>query len=185
MPELLADGYDAVGIDPVAPEGDRYLRVEFEHSSPPTAVDAVIACTSLHHVAVPGEVLGKAASLLAPAGLAVVVEWDWEDFDEPTARWCFERLASEPEGWIHHRRDDWRTSGQEWEPYLRTWANGHGLHSARRLVNDLDQLFDRVRCDHGPFFFPELDDTTEADELAAIDAGRIRAGRIDYVGRLR
>jgi hypothetical protein len=41
-----------------------------------------------------------------------------------------------------------------------------------------------VVCDRGPYLFVELDDTSEPDELAAINAGRIRALRIDYVGRL-
>jgi hypothetical protein len=34
----------------------------------------------------------------------------------------------------------------------------------------------------GPYFFPDLAGTSDADERAAIDAGRIRATRIDYVG---
>lgn len=184
VPKLLADGYEAVGIDPVAPEGHSYRRVEVENSDLPTALDGVIACTSLHHVADPSEVLGTVAHALAPGGVVVVVEWVWEGFDEATARWCFERLASEPETWLHHRRDGWSASGQGWERYLRGWASDHGLHGARRLLHDLDQHFDRVRCDRGPYFFAELEGTTEADELDAINAERIRALRIDYVGRL-
>ena len=183
VPRLRADGYEAVGIDPVAPEGDSYHRVEVEHSDRLPAPEVVIACTSLHHVAEPGEVLDKVASALAPAGVVIVVEWDWEGFDEATARWCFERLESEPESWLHHRRDEWRASGQKWERYLRSWADGHGLHSARRLLRDLDQRFECVLCDRGPYFFAELNETSEADELGAINAGRIRAVRIDYVGR--
>ena len=184
VPRLRADGYEAVGIDPVAPEGDSYCSVEFEHSDLPPALEGVIACTSLHHVAQPGEVLEKVATALAPVGVVIVVEWDWEGFDEATATWCFERLGSEPESWLNHRRDDWRASGQKWEHYLRSWAEGHRLHSARRLLHNLDQRFERVLCDRGPYFFAELDDTSEADELAAINAGLIRPMRIDYVGRL-
>jgi SAM-dependent methyltransferase len=183
VPNLLADGYDAVGIDPVAPEGDSYRRVQVEHAGLPAGLDGVIACTSLHHVADPSEVLGKVADALAPGGVLVVVEWDWEGFDEATARWCFERLAAEPESWLHHRRDGWRASGQGWEQYLRSWAGDHGLHGARGLLDALDQRFDRVQCERAPYFFAELDGATEAEELDAINAGRIRALRIDYVGR--
>ncbi len=168
----------------MAPEGDSYRRVEFERSDLLPQLEGVVACTSLHHVAEPGEVLDRLATALAPAGVVIVVEWDWEGFDEATARWCFERLGSEPESWLHHRRDEWRASGKEWEHYLRTWAEDHGLHSARRLLLDLDERFERVLCDRGPYFFAELSDTSEADELDAINAGRIRAVRIDYVGRL-
>lgn len=183
VPRLRADGYEAVGIDPVAPEGDGYRRVEFEHSDLLPAPEGVIACTSLHHVAEPGEVLDKVAGVLASGGCVIVVEWDWEGFNEATARWCFERLKSDSESWLHHRRDEWRASGQTWERYLRSWAEGHGLHSARRLLRDLDQRFERVLCDRGPYFFAELNDTSEAEELDAINAGKIRAVRIDYVGR--
>ena len=34
----------------------------------------------------------------------------------------------------------------------------------------------------GPYFFADLAGTSDADERAAVDAGRIRATRIDYVG---
>jgi SAM-dependent methyltransferase len=184
VPKLQADGYEATGIDPVAPEGASYRSEEFEHSDLPPALEGVIACTSLHHVAEPGEVLEKVATALVPAGVIIVVEWDWESFDEATARWCFERLGSEPESWLHRRRDEWRASEQKWEHYLRRWADDHGLHSARRLLRHLDQRFERVLCARGPYFFAELNDTSEADEVDAINAGQIGAARIDYVGRV-
>ena len=53
VPQLHADGYDGVGIDPVAPEAESYRRVEFERSDLPADLEAVIACTSLRHVADP------------------------------------------------------------------------------------------------------------------------------------
>jgi SAM-dependent methyltransferase len=183
IPKLRANGYDGIGVDPVAPEADCYRRVEFEHVELPVDLQAVIACTSLHHVSEPGEVLEKVANGLAPGGLVIVVEWDWEGFDEASARWCFQRLGREPESWLHRRRDEWTASRQPWEHYFASWAEEHGLHGARRLLRDLDQRFERVRCDRGPYFFPELSDTSEADEIDAIRYGRIRAARIDYVGR--
>jgi SAM-dependent methyltransferase len=184
VPSLRESGYEAVGIDPVAPEGDSYRRIEFERSEPPGELDGIVACTSLHHVAEPARVLDTIVEALAPAGLVIVVEWDWEGFDEATARWCFERLESSgAETWLHHRREEWAASGQTWEDYLRGWAHQHGLHSARRLLSELDQRFTRLTYERGPFFFPELCNTSETDELRAISAGRIRAARIDYVGR--
>ena len=48
VPALLQDGYQALGIDPAAPEGDGYRRSEFERSDLPAQVHAVVACTSLH-----------------------------------------------------------------------------------------------------------------------------------------
>jgi SAM-dependent methyltransferase len=184
VPRLRNSGYEAVGIDPAAPEGEAYLKIEFERSDLPRQLDAVVACTSLHHVADPNEVLDKIANALVPAGLMIVVEWDWETFDEATAQWCFERLEpSETQSWLHRRHDDWTASGRAWEHYFRGWADQHGLHSARRVLLDLNRHFQRLTCDRAPYFFPELFETSEADELEAINAGEIRAGRIDYVGR--
>ena len=43
VPGLLSDGYRAVGIDPEAPDGPDYRRVEFERSDLRDTVDAVVA----------------------------------------------------------------------------------------------------------------------------------------------
>jgi SAM-dependent methyltransferase len=184
VPALLADGYEALGIDPQAPEGPSYRRLEFERSELPEAVDAVVASVSLHHVADPGEVFDRIAGALSPGGSVVVLEWDWESFDEASARWAFERLdlTGESKGWLHGARERWLASGLPWDTYLRDWATGHGLHSARVLVEQLDQRFERVACERGAYLFPELAHTTEADELQAIESGLVRAVRIDYVG---
>jgi SAM-dependent methyltransferase len=187
VPALLDSGYEAIGIDPQAPEGPSYRQLEFERSHLPPDVDAVVASVSLHHVADPGEVLERVAAALKPGGAVVVLEWDWESFDEASARWAFERLdlTAETKGWLHGGRDRWLASGLPWETYLREWATGHGLHSARALVHALDERFERVWSQRGAYLFPELAHTTEADELQAIEAGLVRALRIDYVGRRR
>jgi SAM-dependent methyltransferase len=187
VPALLADGYEALGIDPQAPEGPSYRRLEFERSELPPDVDAVVASVSLHHVADPGEVLDRVAAALKPGGVVVVLEWDWESFDEASARWAFERLDldAEAKGWLHGARERWLASDLPWDTYLRDWATGHGLHSARILVDALDERFERVSCQTGAYLFPELAGTTEADELQAVRAGSIQALRIDYVGRCR
>ncbi len=156
VPMLRSDGYDAIGIDPEAPDEAHYQRIQFEHAELPQQVDAVIASTSLHHV------------------------------NEETANWCFKRLGPQDEaGWLHHRRDEWLASGREWPSYLRDWAEREGLHPGEALVRLLDERLERALLTHGPYFFPDLAGTTEADEQAAIDAGQIRASRIDYAGTLR
>src|SRR2546421_6482471 len=168
VPRLLDSDYEAIGIDPVAPEGSPYRRIEFERSNLPAQLNGVIACTSLHHVAEPGHVLDKIGNALAPSGVMIVVEWDWESFDQATARWCFERLGpADAEVWLRRRHDEWSGSGQPWEDYLRGWAGREGLHSGQGLLRELDQRFERVACERGPYLFPELDGTTEAEELDA------------------
>ena len=188
VPALQDGGYDAVGVDPQAPEGAGYQRVEFERYRPPRPVACVVASTSLHHVADLDAVLDRVTAALVGGGRLVVVEWGWERFDEATARWCFSRLASpapgaEP-GWLHRHREQWAASGQPWEAYCQAWAIQEGLHPGREIVAALDARLDRRLCVQGPYFFADLADTTEADEQAAIDAGQIQATRIQYVGTL-
>jgi SAM-dependent methyltransferase len=188
VPALLRDGYDAVGVDPEAPEGPGYHRVQFEQYRSPQPVECVVACTSLHHVADLGDVVNLVGAALAPDGAVVVVEWAWERFDEATARWCFARMAppapaAEP-GWLHRRRDEWVASGQSWDEFCWAWATAEGLHTGEEIVRGLDARFDRRSCVFGPYFFADLLDPSEADERAAIDAGQIQATGIRYVGRL-
>jgi SAM-dependent methyltransferase len=184
VPALLDAGYHAVGVDPEAPEGPGYLQIEFERYKPPQPVDCVVASLSLHHVADLDAVMDRLGALLVPGGALVVVEWAWEQFDEATARWCFARLAppdpgKEP-GWLHKGQERWTASGQPWDDFLRSWATEEGLHPGEDIVRGLDARFHRQLYVEGPYFFPDLADTSEAEEQAAIDAGLIRAGGIRY-----
>jgi SAM-dependent methyltransferase len=184
VPKLRAAGYDAIGVDPEAPEGDGYVRAEFEQADL-VGLDAVVASVSLHHVADPAVAVDRVAAALAPGGTAVVVEWDWERVDDETAEWGFERLDVEGEpGWLHRRRDDWLDSGRPWSEYFAGWAADHGIHPAGPLVALLDERFERAHLERGPYLFPNLR-VSEDDERAAIDAGLLRATRIDWAGRLR
>jgi len=178
-------GYDATGIDPEAPDGPWYERAEFERYQVPAPVGAVVACTSLHHVADLGEVLDLVAEALVPGGTVVVVEWARERFDEATARWCFDRLPGPPDehNWLQGRCEEWRVSGLTWDDYCRGWAADEGLHAGADIVRELDARFGRQLLADGPYFFADLAGVSEADEQAAIDAGEIQAGRIAYVGR--
>jgi SAM-dependent methyltransferase len=186
VPMLRASGYEAVGVDPKAPDEEDYRRVEFERAELFDDTDAVVASTSLHHVVDPALIIDRIRGILTRGGTLVVVEWAWEAFDEPTARWCFARLGpDEDAGWLHRRRDDWLASGQKWEAYLRGWAERERIHSFAVLLPLLDRSFDRLHLSPGAYLFPDLAGTSEADELAAIDAGEIRATRVDYVGRMR
>jgi hypothetical protein len=111
--------------------------------------------------------------------------WAWETFDEATAHWCFRRLAQNDENWLHRRREEWTTSGEEWGTYLEDWATRERLHRGEALLRLLDERFERRLLTFGPYFFPDLADTTDADEQAAIATGLIRATRIDWVGGCR
>jgi len=191
VPRVRGEGHAAVGVDPVAPAERGFHQVEFELYEPPRQVDAVVASVSLHHVADVGQVLDGVATALTPGGVLIVLEWALERFDEPTARWCFDRLPSlDPDddhgpGWLQRHHDDWRESGEAWDAYLQSWLRAERLHPSDAILRELDARFDRQTCHFGPYFFAGLGDTTMADEQAAIDAATIQATGIQYaaVGR--
>lgn len=185
VPMLEALGYVAVGVDPEAPDGPQFVRRTFEEAELPDPFAVVVACTSLHHVDDPAAVVDRIADVLRSDGTLIVVEWAWEELDEATASWCFERLDPDGDGWLHSRREYWQASGRPWDEALRDWAEQHGIHRGVDLVAQLDRRFERVRLARGPYCFSGLAGTSPRDEQAAIDAGLIRATRVDYVAVLR
>lgn len=187
VPMLHSAGYDAAGVDPEAPQGPWYSRVEFEHYDLARHADAIVASASLHHVADLGEVLDLAEAALVPGGVVVVVEWARERFDEATARWCFGRLLppGEDHDWLRDRYAQWRDSGLSWDACCRSWAEAEGLHTGEAILAALRARFGAGDVSYGPYFFAGLTGTSEADEQAAIDSGQIQPNRIRYVGRRR
>jgi hypothetical protein len=86
VPALRTEGYDAEGIDPEAPDGPHYHRVEFKAYAPRQPAAAMVASTSLHHVSDLDTVFDRITGRLEPGGVLVVIEWARERFDEATAR---------------------------------------------------------------------------------------------------
>ena len=125
-----------------APDGPHYHQVEFEQYEPEQPVAAIVASNSLHHVSDLDTVVELITRRLDPGGVLVVVEWDWERFDEATARWCFDRLADAEPGWLHRHRDEWLHSGQSWETYRDGWARTEGLHTGQDILRSLNTRFD-------------------------------------------
>ena len=183
VPALIAEGFDAEGIDPEAPAGPHYHQVRFEEYDARQPASAIVASTSLHHVSDLDTIVDLITQRLDPSGHLVVLEWAWERFDEATARWCFERLADDEPNWLHRRRDEWLTSGQSWGVYLDRWARTEGVHTGQDVLRSLATRLDTQLLAEGATLFPDLDGVSPADEQAAIDSGRIQAVSIRYVGR--
>src|SRR5205823_11001507 len=72
VPMLRAEGYDAVGIDPRAPDEPQYQRIEFERAELPRRFDAVAASASLPPVADPADVIHRIAGTPRSRGTAPV-----------------------------------------------------------------------------------------------------------------
>ena len=181
VPMLAARGHEAKGVDPRAPAGDQYERCSLE-DVPVDLHDALVACTSLHHMADLPAAVDALAERVSPTGVLVVVEWAWERFDERTARWCFDRLPDEGT-WLHVLREGCAATGARWDSYIRDWAGHQGMHAGSEVEAALGERFEIESLGEGPYFFPDLPDVDAADEQEAIALGQIAATAIYRLGR--
>ena len=177
---LAAAGYDVVGIDPLAPIGDRFRRIRLEDLDEEHTYDAVVAARSLHPIRELGHALDRVVALLRPGGLLVLDELGWDLLDEPTLDWLYgQRRALAAAG-----RGDAPATLEE----LRDeWNAGHlGIHGFDSLRAELARRFDELQFGWTPFLHRLLGGVaTEVLEQALIDAGAIRALGFRYVGRRR
>lgn len=65
-------------------------------------------------------------------------------------------------------------SGQSRDACFRSWAKAEGLHTGQAILDALDARFSDQHISFGAYFFTDLSGTSETDQQAAIDAGRIR-----------
>jgi Methyltransferase domain len=144
-PRLVDAGYDAVAVDPHAPDGERYRRMPFQELGDET-YDAVVAERVLHHVQPLEQSFDKLASL---APLLILDEFAWNRIDEATRDWyeaqhrVLRASGAQPTGppdlaewrarWIDLHPDDVlrRALGARYEervyepsPYLYRWLGG-------------------------------------------------------------
>jgi ubiquinone/menaquinone biosynthesis C-methylase UbiE len=178
---LARAGHFVTAIDPRAPGGPIFQRVRLEEFSENGPFDYVVASLSLHHVEDLGSALDKIASLLRTGGTLVVVEFAWDRINEATAEWVLEHLpAVSPSGKL-----SWLMRCCQGQRYAAEWAAEQGFHSSRQIRAELGHRFVERHFAWVPYLYPDLDeDTSEADEGAAIEAGAINATGLRYVGTL-
>jgi SAM-dependent methyltransferase len=179
---LARVGHSVTAIDPRAPEGPIFRRKRIEEFSDPGRFDHVVASLSLHHVGDLGMALGNIADLLRTGGSLVVVEFAWDRIDEATARWALGRLpagsSSEGHSWLGHCCRGERCTAE--------WAAERGFHGYWRMRDELGRRFAEVHFEWVPYLYPDLgEEVSEADEMAAIEAGAINATGFRYVGTKR
>ena len=176
---LARAGHSVTAIDPRAPQGPIFQRVRLEEFSETGRFDSVVAILSLHHVEDLGSALDKIVSLLRTGGALVVVEFAWDRIDEATAEWALERLPAAS----HSGKTSWLKRCCRGRRYAAEWAVEQGFHSSRRIRDELGRRFVERHFAWVPYLYPDLDeDTSEADEGAAIEAEAINATGFRYVG---
>jgi SAM-dependent methyltransferase len=198
-------GHSVTAIDPHLSVPERegespvFRSVGIEGFSGPGPFDHVVAVLSLHHVEDLTGAVEKVAGLLAAGGSLVVVEFAWDRMDGDTARWAARRLPETPSpghaSWLEHCCHGVPHGVPCGEPHeghedhhgasaanVARWARQHGLHDSRTLREALSRRFVQTLFEWGPYLYADLDDTSEADELEAIEAGEINATGFRYVG---
>jgi hypothetical protein len=159
--ELADAGYEVLGVDPDAPEGEWFLRSTFQEARDALAGsewDAVVAGRVLHHVQPLDEGVDILASL---APLLVVDEFAWDRIDAAAQAW-YE---------VQHRHAP--------DPYgpadLEQWRRRHpGLHPHAVLLDALRARYDEIALEWVPYFHRWLG-TEPAEERRLIDAGELPA----------
>jgi SAM-dependent methyltransferase len=189
---LVRAGHSVTAIDPRAPEGPIFRRVGIEEFTDRGPFDYVVASLSLHHIENLGGALDKIADVLRTGGSLVVVEFGWDRIDEATAEWALERLpAASPtvkHSCLGRRCQEWARGSRvgntaSAESYFAEWASEEGLHSSRRMRDELGRRFVERFFEWVPYLYPDLgEDTVEADESAAIEVRAINATGFRYVG---
>ena len=161
--ELLAErGYDVIGVDPEAPDGERFIRQTFQEAASNSLLldpfDAVVAGRVLHHVHPLDEGLDLLSSL---APLLLVDEFAWDRIDAAAQDWyegqhrLLAAAGAEPYG--PASLDDWRLRHQglhphdvllaglrerydelvlEWVPYLHRWLGGPASEALEQTLVD-------------------------------------------------
>ena len=171
VPALGRAGYDALGIDPYAPEGPGFRRISLEELEEPASFEVVVASRVLHHVNPLEAGLDKLARL---APMLLVDDFARERIDEPTRAWYETRYRQLVAGGVEPRAPadlgEWRTRHPD-------------LHSGAMLLAGIDARYDRLFSEERPYFYRWLrDPDTEQIERELIAAGEIQAIGLRYAG---
>jgi SAM-dependent methyltransferase len=180
--ELAVAGYEALGIDPVAPEGDLFRRVRVEDLEPEQEepFDAVVASFSLHHVRDLDHALRRIAELLRPGGALVLDEFGWDLVDEATFDWLYDQRRALAAAGSGDAPASLAALQEEWE------AEHLGLHGFVALRAAIAARFEERVFVSTPFLYRLLGGVaTEVLEQALVDAGAIRALGFRYAGVAR
>jgi Methyltransferase domain len=144
VPALVAAGYDALGVDPRAPEGPRFEQRDFRELE--GEWDAAVAGRVIHHLEPLGAALDHLASL---APVLAVDEFAWDLIDAPLQTW-YE---------AHH------TPSSPGPPSLDEWRWRHpGLHPHGVVLAALRERYDERALEWVPYFHRWLGGDVESPD---------------------
>ena len=159
---LVERGYDALGVDPRAPVGERFVQAEFQELD--GSWDAVVAGNVLHHV----DPLGPGLDLLVSFAPVLVVD-----------EFASDKIDAAAQDWYEGQHRMLVASGAEphGPPSLDDWRERHpGLHPHDLLLRELRARYEERALVWVPFLTRWLrGPSSEALEQTLIDARAIQA----------
>jgi hypothetical protein len=171
--DLAERGYHVVGVDPRAPDGDRYLQSAFQEVADLLAAeqwDAVIAARVLHHV----EPLDEGVALLARLAPLLLVDEFAPDL-----------IVGDVQSWYEERRP---AAGDVQAPAsIDEWRRRHpGLHGHGVVLGALRRHYDERDLVWVPYLHRWLRSSeVEVEERLAIATGAMSPVGWRWVGRRR
>lgn len=151
-------GFDALGVDPLAPAHPRLIREPVEHVLWLGTFDAVIAVMALHHAGLDA-ITSALTRLLCPHGRLLVYDFDWAAYDDRAALWLARHDPSDADNSV------------------AGWRREHGdLHAAVTIKEALNARFEPLVEVRRPYLARMLGrHDLEATEHALIDAQMLPA----------
>jgi SAM-dependent methyltransferase len=159
---LGAQGLDALGVDPRAPEAaPRLISGRVETLTEVGLFDGVCAVMSLHHAELEAAT-AAIARLLRPGGRLFVYDFAWEVYDERAAAWLSAHDPSERDNSV----GAWR-------------LEHHDLNTGDAIGRALRDNFELRDEEHTGYLARMLG----MDELESEEAAMIAAGAVPALGR--
>lgn len=159
-------GFDALGVDPRAPEHPRLIRESIEQATGLDGFDAVTVVMALHHAELDA-VVPALTRVLRPNGQLFMYEFGWDAYDERAAAWL-----------VDHDPSDADNSVAGW------WREHSEFHTIPTIKRALSAHFDPTLQVPHPYLARMLARADlEAEEHALIDAQMLPALGLRYIAR--
>lgn len=160
-------GFDAFGVDPIAPTHPRLTQERIEQAAGLEGFDAVTAVMALHRadLDVASLALSKA---LRPGGWLFLYEYGWDAYNEQAAGWILKHESSPP------------------DTTIAGWRREHcQLHTISTMRQALSARFNPTLEVRRPYLARMLSrQHLEAEEYALIDTQHLPALGLWYIARL-